>query len=126
MGRSSGRNSSGRGGQAGRGRGRSNRSNDKQSGSSTKKKNLSDHIYYVGSAKQASDYVTITSYLINYIRRTYTKGEDVANALEMLEEIDFQPLAPVLKASTNSDKTIMDRENCQFDKEFEVECMEYN
>ena len=80
----------------------------------------------MGSAKQASDYVTVMSYLINYIRRTYTKGEDIANALEMLEEIDFQPLAPVLKASTNSDPTILARENRQFDKEFKVECAEYN
>ena len=31
----------------------------------TKRKSPVDYVYYIGSAKQASDFVTITKYLIN-------------------------------------------------------------
>ena len=52
------------------------------------RKSLSDHVYNIGSRKQANDYVTVTKYLINVIRKTNTYGEDIGKALEMGKEID--------------------------------------
>ena len=62
---------------SGRGRGRSRRSSyrgsgkrsdssstSKQTGKEQVKKNLSDYVYHIGTAKQASDFVVITRYLI--------------------------------------------------------------
>ena len=123
MGRNSGR---GRG-QSGRGRGKSSKkkSDKKPSSMTTKRKGLSDYTYYVGSAKQASDYVTVTNFLINYVRRTYTKGEDIANALEKLEEVDFTTLEPVMKQSSSSDAAVKERENKQFEKQYEIKYTEY-
>ena len=60
-----------------------------------RRKTLDDHACHVGSAtKQASDYVTTTNYLVNCVRRTYTKGEDIANSLENLEEISVDKDEP--------------------------------
>ena len=70
-----------------------------------KKTKLEDHIYYLGSATQASDYETTTSFIINHIMKTYTRGLDIAEALETLEELDFTTSKPKLKKSieTNAD-----------------------
>ena len=86
----------------------------------SKRKNIGDYIYHIGSAKQASDYVTVTSYIINYIRRTLPKGEDIARALETEKELDLDSLAPVMKISTKTDAEEKAREERQFDKEFKI------
>ena len=52
----------------------------------------------MGSAKSATDYVTVTSYIINYIRRTYKKRGDVAGALEEFKEVDFTSVKPTVRA----------------------------
>ena len=64
---------------------------------------MGDYVYHIGSAKQASDYVTVTNYIINYIRRTLPKGKDIARALETEMELDLDSLAPVMKVSTKTD-----------------------
>jgi hypothetical protein len=46
------------------------------------KKNPQDYQYFLGSTKQASDYESTTSYLINHIKKTYNYGNDIATALE--------------------------------------------
>jgi len=54
-------------------------------GAFKKKKSIEDYVYYVGSARQASDYEITTEFVINHIRKTYTDGENIATALETLE-----------------------------------------
>ena len=84
MGRFSNQNG-GRGRGRGRGRGDSNRSKDKNP---KKKKTLEDHYFYVGSSKQASDFETTYTFLLNYIKRTYDRGNDIAEALRKIEVPD--------------------------------------
>jgi hypothetical protein len=55
-------------------------SKSSQHDGTAKKKGLSDHIYYIGSAKQASDFMVITEFLINYIRQKFDQGSDIDNA----------------------------------------------
>ena len=78
---------------------------------------------YVGSAKQASDYITVSSFLLNHVRRTFNKGQDIADAIENEQEIDFSKEAPApLKTSASEKKEDQERETLQFGKQFEVEC----
>ena len=53
------------------------------------RKTLADHIYYMGSACQASDFSVITNFLINHICQTFEYGNDIANALESKTPTDF-------------------------------------
>jgi hypothetical protein len=46
---------------------------------------VNDYNYYLGSAKQASDYEMTTKYLINYIFRTFKYGNNIGQALRELE-----------------------------------------
>ena len=98
----------------------------KSSSTKAKRKTLADHIYYVGSAKQASDYVTVTNYIINHIRRTFDKGNDIATALEEEREIDLTVYVPTLKESTAGKDEDKERENRQFEKQFKIEYATYN
>ena len=75
---SNGRSSGGRGGR-GTGNNRSRKGN--RSGNANKtKKTLQEHIYHLGTASQASDYVTITDFILNHIKKTYVNGDDIADA----------------------------------------------
>ena len=75
--------------QSSRGRGRG-RTSYRQSNNVTtkKKKTLEDYYFYVGSSKQASDFETTYDFLLNYIKRTYTRGNDIAEALRKMESPD--------------------------------------
>ena len=75
------------------------------------KKNLQDYQYYLGSAKQASDYEATTSYLINQIKKTYAYGNDIATALDRLQHVDLSPFKPTLQSSQSKDEDIKALEN---------------
>ena len=121
--------------QVNRGRGH-NRNNRKQTPNpkktkkekSTKNKTLSDYYCVVGSAKSATDCVTVTSYVLNYIRRTYKKGGDGAGALKEFKEVDFSSVKPTVRVvpkkdpSTNTDYSEEQREALikEAEREFDV------
>ena len=46
-------------------------------------RSIEDHVYYIGSSKQANDLVIVTKLLINHIKQTYRNGEDTAHAQEL-------------------------------------------
>ena len=52
------------------------------------KKSVNDYNYYLGSAKQASNYETTTKFLINYIVKTFEYGNNISQALRELEYPD--------------------------------------
>ena len=67
--------------QKGSGRGPKS-SSSKQSGKDQIKKDLSDYVYHIGPAKQASDCVVGTKYLISHIKKTYLCEKDISDVLE--------------------------------------------
>jgi hypothetical protein len=71
--------------------GGSNKNNYKPS-----KKTLSDHIYYLGSAKQAADYDTTTDFILNHIVKTFTFGNDIAKALSDKKPYNMDLHRPLL------------------------------
>ena len=89
----------------GRGHSHKKNKNKDKDQKTTKRKTLADHIYYVGSAKQASDYVTVTNFIVNHVRRTFDKGDDIARALEDEVTYDLDQFAPTLRTSTKTEAT---------------------
>ena len=87
----SGRFRGGRGGRGDNQRGyqgkKGNRKPDAQNQNKDqkKKKTMEDYFFYVGSSKQASDYETTSEFLINHVKKTFDRGNDIAEALRMLE-----------------------------------------
>jgi hypothetical protein len=118
----------GQGGRAGRlGHGHRNKggshtqSSKKSSMTATPRKVLGDYIYYIGSAKQASDFTIITQFIINHIRKSYTNGDDIGDALEEQVDTNMNNFMPILQVSTATDTDVQDRETKQFEMLFEAE-----
>lgn len=124
MGRFQGRGRGGFQGRGGRG-GFSKKQENKGNKTPNKKKTLADYVYYLGSAKQASDYEMTTEFIINYVKKTYDYGHDIAAALKDLEEVDMTAERPELQQSSLTDSEDKARENKQFEMEFRLDYDEY-
>lgn len=71
----------------GGGRGRGGRSSGRRSANQAKaKKSITDYMFYIGTATQAADYETTAAFIINHIKKTFTRGNDIAESLRMLQE----------------------------------------
>lgn len=80
-------------------------------GNVNKKKSVGDYLYYLGSAKQASDYDNTTRYLINHIQKTFTYGIDIGKALEELKPCELSQYEPTITSSTAKDEATRTLEN---------------
>jgi hypothetical protein len=120
----------------GRGRGRSGRGtfHGKPSISSlprTKnqesKKSITDWTYYIGSAKQASEYETTTEFLVNHIKETFEFGRDIAIAIVNQALINTDAWKPRLQKSADPDPDPDTRatENEQYRMEFQANFNNY-
>ena len=123
MGRSSyGYRSRGRGRGGGRGSGHFTKKKDNYI---KKKKTLEDHYFYVGSSKQASDFEVTYEFLVNYIKRTYDRGNDIAEALRTLKLPNKDLWKPSLEVSLSSDDADEKRENRQFELDYKAKYDKY-
>jgi hypothetical protein len=120
----SGRASGQRGGRGGRGGRGYRNSNFKPNTPEKKKKTIDDYFFYVGSAKQASDYETSADFVINHIKKEYERGRDIAESLTELKLPDTSKWMPTLRASTNVDAAAQATENKQFDMEYKAKLTE--
>jgi hypothetical protein len=94
--------------------------------SQTCKKSINDYNYYLGSAKQASDYEATTEFLINHVKKVYDYGNDIGTALEDLEPVDLTQWKPKMQVSEESDEEIRMIENRQFEIEFKADYDKYS
>ena len=129
-GRNTGRGNAGRGGRSSNFNRNRNSSSTTKSSTSKSKKTLADHVYYVGSAKQASDYVTTTQFIINHIKKQYDHGEDIAFALENMAERDltkFQPQLQRARPASANETDVAEAEtlNEQYKMQFQVDYDKY-
>ena len=85
-----------------------------------KKKGIDEYNFYIGTSKQASDYEVTSEFIINYIKRTFQHGNDIAESLRTLTLIDTEKWKPNLKASKVDDENIAKLENRQFEIEFKA------
>ena len=72
----SGRSSNRRGGRGGRG----NRKSPTTTTKIYKKKTIEDYYFYVGSNKQASNFEITSEFVINHIKKTFERGNDVSES----------------------------------------------
>ena len=105
------------------GRGRFGRSNHNKT--PVKKKTLEDHYFYVGSSKQASDFETTYEFLLTHIKRTYSRGNDISEALRTMKEPDTDKWKPNLNFSIKSTEEEKVRENRQFELDYKADYDEY-
>jgi hypothetical protein len=91
-------------GRGGRGRGRGGPTQTKT------KKTVEDYFFYVGSSKQASDYEITAEFVVNHIKKTFDRGNDIAEAIRTLTKIDTSLWKPTLLLSTETDSAVKERE----------------
>jgi hypothetical protein len=90
-----------------------------------KRKTLADYIFFIGSTKTASEFEIVSQYVINHIRKEFTNGEDIGEALETRQEVDFDAYRPTLRMSVLQDDIARDKEDTEFDKIFEAQVRVY-
>ena len=83
-----------------------NGSNTPQNKTVQKKKTLEDHYFYVGSSKQASDYEITSEYIINHVKLTFERGNDIAEAMRSLQLEDTDNWKPTLLRSAATDAAV--------------------
>jgi hypothetical protein len=83
------------------------------------KKELNDYTYFLGIAKQASEYEATTLFVINYIKKEFEYGSDTAMELEELKECEVNKYNPVFQMSTSEDLSIKILEERQYELEFQ-------
>ena len=106
-------------------RGAARKSSNKPSGvpKEKAKKSVNNYNYYLGSAKQASDYENTTQFLINYIQKTFDYGHDMSQALRELSYPNTDTWKPTLQFSMHvgtapEDDARREAENKQYEIEF--------
>ena len=94
------RNNGSRGNQRNNNNRRNNQNNNRSQRNNQNKEfkgdcdDLKGKVYFIGNMKQADNYNNTTEAILSYIQRTYDYGNDVMEALEALEEKDFNDLMP--------------------------------
>jgi hypothetical protein len=101
-------------GRGGRGRGRGGPTQSKI------KKTVEDYFFYIGSSKQASDYEITAEFVVNHIKKTFDRGNDIAEAIRMLTKTDTSLWKPTLQVSTATKPTVKEREDKQFVMEYKA------
>ena len=84
------------------------------------KKRINDKLFQIGTNKQATEYETTAEFLINYIKRTFEHGNDIAETLQTLKNQNMECWMPTLKMSIATDQEILSRENKQYQLEYKA------
>jgi hypothetical protein len=108
-----------RGGRGGHG-GRTPNTSTKEA---QKKKTIEDYFFYMGSSKQASAFETTSQFLINYVKKTFDRGND--EALQTLTPEDTELWKPTLQFSTATDDTTRKQANRQHELEYKANLDEF-
>ena len=116
----------------GRGRGGRGRFHGKPSTSSLPrrenteyKKSIIDQNYYIGSAKQASEYKAIPEFLVNCIKETFEFGKDIEIAIVNQVPINTDSWKPRLQKSSDPSPDTKNTENEQYRMEFQANFNNY-
>jgi hypothetical protein len=102
-------------GRGGRGRGRGGPTQTKT------KKIVEAYFFYVGSSKHASDYEITAEFVVNHIKKTFDRGNDIAEAIRTLVKTDTSLWKPTLQVSTATEPIVKEREDKQYVMEYKAE-----
>ena len=90
-----------------------------------KKKTLDDYLFYVGTSKQAADYENTAEFIINHVKRTFDRGNDIAEMLRNCIKPNTDNWKPNLQISTSTDADIKTRKDKEFAMIFKAELDEF-
>ena len=119
----------GRGGRGHFGRGQRGKSSSKfGSNNSSKpvKTKLEDHVFHLGTARQASDYDSNVKFIINHIQQEFDRSADIVTALEDLEHPDYEKWKPDMDDFKSTKRSKEEREaedemlKVQYGKSFDI------
>eukprot|EP00957_Ditylum_brightwellii_P090868 6919164-Ditylum_brightwellii.AAC.1 len=85
---------------------------------------IENYIFYVGSVKQASDFDVASKFIINHIKKTFERGNNIAESLCPLTKIETSQWNPRLKSKAQEDVATRDQENKEFKLIYKVELNE--
>ena len=74
------------------------------------KKSIIDYQFYIGRNKQASEYENASEFMINYIKRTFDRRNDIAETLRTLKTQNTDNWMPTLKMSIAKDQEMVKRD----------------
>lgn len=81
----------------------------------------------MGNATKAADYEQATEFIINHLKEKIDHHSiDIATALENLEHIDFQAIAPKLQVETTGTDEEKARKNRQYEIDYEQDRKDHN
>ena len=83
-------------------------------------------LYYIRSAKQASDYKALTEYLINQVKKVFEHGIDIATAIIKQEPVDTSMWIPTLRMTTETDPILRENQLEQYRIMFKSDYNQYN
>ena len=84
-------------------------------------KTLEDCLFYVVSSKKTSDYEITAEFIVNNIKKTFDRGNDVSEALQTLVKSDTDLWKTTLNISSDTDASIKEIEDKQFGMEYKAE-----
>ena len=84
------------------------------------KKSINDHQFYIGTNSQAAEFEIAAEFIINFIKRTFDRGNDIAETLRTLTIQETDNWMPKLKSSTSQDENIAKVENRQYKFEYKA------
>ena len=106
-----------------KGKGRGNKSKKENRSAPKQRSKLSDYIFQVGTAKQASDFVVVHDYLARYVGIHFNKAADISQALEEMKHVTFTE--PVWKVSTAKDAAQKEQETEKFRLDYNIEMKKF-
>ena len=83
-------------------------------------KGINDFQFYIGTNQQASEYETAAEFIINYIQRTFDRGNNIPKTLQTLTVQDSNKWMSILKMSNATDQSMVTRKNEQFELEYKA------
>ena len=88
-----------------------------QRGNKTKKE-TNNYLFYISTNKQAAEYKIASEFIINFIKRIFDRGNDIAGTLQTLTIQDTSMWMPKFKMGKSEDKDTKKTENRQNELEY--------
>ena len=86
-----------------------------------RKKSIEDYCFYIGSINRVSDYDDTSQFIINYIKKTYVRGNDIAEALRMSVKPDTEKWQPELEFKESTEEVDNTRLNKQYEMKYKMD-----
>ena len=98
-----------------------NGNHNKPNNKPDRKKSIEDYCFYIGSINRVSDYDDTSQFIINHIKKTYVRGNDIAEALRMSVKPDTEKWQPDLEYKESTEEVDNTRLNKQYEMKYKMD-----